>query len=288
MRAQRQILRMAFTLTDLVVLLGLAAMVLSFLMPAILTAQGAAGRRETINSLKNIGLALHNAADAFNRFPPAYGNFGKPPDATVHVHILPFIEHSAEHKQYIQANGGDKVQSFKIPEFLSSLDTSRTKDEGVQNFAANLRVFSTVGVKSAYNKNIEFDKKETFDGKLRFPQILDGTANTIVYSTKYAVCGDGGSRYAPNPHSKFAAFFGVNAATEKASPNSAKATFQLAPATKECVCSPLMAQSFEKNGLIVGIADGSVRTLGAGISAENWNRALHPNDGMILEEGWDN
>jgi hypothetical protein len=46
-----------------------------------------------------------------------------------------------------------------------------------------------------------------------------------------------------------------------------------------------MAQSFTKN-VLVGLADGSVRDVSPALSAETWNRAIHPADGQPLGADW--
>jgi type II secretory pathway pseudopilin PulG len=289
MRIQRRMNRAAFSLTELLIVLSLAALTLSLMMPAVLNAQGAANRRQSINNLKDIGIALHNCNDTFRKLPPAHGKLGNVAvDATIHVHLLPFIEQDNAYKKYFEEKGGDKVQKFTIRTFSSELDPShKDKDEGVQNFAANLRVFADIGVQTPFDQDIAPGQDETFKGGSRIPAtFVDGTSNTIVYSTKFAICGEGGSRYAPEPRTKFAAFFAMNAATEKASPTSAKATFQLVPSAKECVCTPPMAQSFEKAGILVALGDASVRTVSATISFQTWNMAVQPNDGKVLGDDW--
>ena len=48
---------------------------------------------------------------------------------------------------------------------------------------------------------------------LRLLQIQSPASRLGAYqATKFAVCGEGGSRYAAEPSSKYAAFFGQNAA----------------------------------------------------------------------------
>jgi hypothetical protein len=95
----------------------------------------------------------------------------------------------------------------------------------------------------------------------------------------------GGSKYAAEANSKFAAFFGQNAAQKPAHASDETATYQLQPAGKDCRTSPLMAQAFAKS-LLVGLGDGSVRAISPTMSAETWNRALCPNDGLRLGNDW--
>src|SRR5207244_2701002 len=82
----------------------------------------------------------------------------------------------------------------------------------VQNFAANLRAFSDKGYKTPFEANMP-PLAAVEPGAASLPKSFpDGTANTIAFITKFAECGDGGSRYAAAPDSKFAAFFGQDAA----------------------------------------------------------------------------
>ncbi len=84
-----------FTLIELLVVLSIIAMLIAFLFPAVRRSREASLRSHCKNNLKQIGLALHNYAEAFGTLPPAYtvdanGN---------RLHswrtlILPFIESS--------------------------------------------------------------------------------------------------------------------------------------------------------------------------------------------------
>ena len=107
---------------------------------------------------------------------------------------------------------------------------------------------------------------------------LHGTSNTFVFATKYSICGEGGSGYAADPTSPWAAFFGQNAAETTAHPSDPRATFQLAPGKGECLTSPLMAQSFTRAGILLACADGSVRLARPPLRVEIWNMAVQPND----------
>src|SRR5262249_32807719 len=148
--------------------------------------------------------------------------------------------------------------------------------------AANLRVFSDKGV-NTYVLDDMPPLAALEPGTASIPKsFVDGTSNTIVFSTKFSVCGQGGSRYWANPVSPFAAFFGQNVAKNDAHPTIPRATFQLAPEADECLCSPLMAQSFTIDGVQVGLGDGSVRMLYVNLSPVIWNQALQPNDGNPL------
>jgi hypothetical protein len=281
--------RRGFSVISLLVILAIIAILLGLLIPAVQRVREAAARAQTMNCLKQIGIALHNAHDTHKVFPPAFSKYADLDfPAAVHVHILPFLEQVNLYKVYIREKGGEEISKTLIPTYLSPLDYSMAgaPPPGMQNYAANLRVFADKGIKARYDKPLPALAAEE-PGSARIPAtFLDGTSNTVVYATKLAVCGDGGSRFASAPNSNTAAFFGEQPAEKPADPEDAKATFQLRPNPKQCRCSPLMAQSFTTSGLIVMLGDASVRQVQAAISAETWNRALHPNDGMVLGNDW--
>ncbi len=282
--------RRGFSAIELLVVLAILSFLVALVVPAVQGAREAAQRQETINNLKQMALAIHNANDAYKRMPPAFDKFGSGQvAASIHVHLLPYLEQARLYKAYMAQEGKGETATAKVPVFVSGEDPStKDKTDGVQNFPANLRVFSKKGNATKADANMP-ELKETEPGAASIPATFpDGTSNTIVFATKYGICGEGGSRYAADPASKFAAFFGQNAAKVKAHPSDPTATFQLAPGAKECACSPLMAQSFDKKGLHVALADGSVRSLSAELTVQTWNFALQPNDGNVLGADWNN
>ncbi|MBM4070128.1 MAG: DUF1559 domain-containing protein [Planctomycetes bacterium] len=275
---------------DVLVVLAITAVGLGVLLPAVHALQGRDAAKQTVNNLKQICLAIHNFDGTFKKLPPAYGwigNFkGGGIGVSIHIHLLPFVEQEKLHLMYYDKD--KKVPAVVVPQFIAKLDPSlKDKEEvGIQNFPANLRVFADAGVATKYDKDMPA-LGEIAPGASRLVRtITDGTSNTIAFSTKYAYCGDGGSRYDSRPNAKTAAFFGQNAAKKKAHASDKEAAFQIMPSAKVCLCSPLIAQSFLPKEIHVGLADGSVRTVSSNISVETWNRAVQPNDGKPLGDDW--
>ena len=104
--------RLAFTLVELLVVIAIIGILVGLLLPAVQSAREAARRMQCSNSLKQIGLGLHNYHSAFKKFPPGrqtpyFGNFAGSTTSecwtgaiSVHTHILPYLELGNAYNQF--------------------------------------------------------------------------------------------------------------------------------------------------------------------------------------------
>lgn len=266
------------SLLVLALLLGLSG---AAAIPALLHLQQQAKRNETMQRLGTTTLALHACNNVHGCLPPACDEFGRlDQPASVHVHLLPFVGEGALFRTFLGARDGNSEAEVAV--YRSPLDYTTEKREGVQNFAANLRVFSARGLATPAERDMD-PPSDVMPGQARIPRtFVDGLSNTLVLATKLAVCGDGGSRYAAHPALPHAAFFGQQAGTAPADSSSPGAIFQVMPREPNCICMPGMAQTYDAHGLLVGSADGSVRTVTNLTAVRAWNLSLQPNDGLVL------
>jgi prepilin-type N-terminal cleavage/methylation domain-containing protein/prepilin-type processing-associated H-X9-DG protein len=93
----RKFSRRGFTLIELLVVISIISILIGMLLPAVQKAREAAARISCTNNLKQIGLAMHNYAFDFERFPPSRQAEGL---ATWAVLILPYLEQSNLYNQW--------------------------------------------------------------------------------------------------------------------------------------------------------------------------------------------
>lgn len=100
------------------------------LVPAIMGVRVAARRAQSMNNLKQIGLAFHNYHSVYGHFPAAdgVGPDGKTP-VSWRVLILPFIEQEPLYRQYNQNEPWDSPSNRKVLEQMPMIYQGLSSDE---------------------------------------------------------------------------------------------------------------------------------------------------------------
>jgi len=242
---------------------------------------------------------------------------------TYHFHLLRFFEEGNLFDRSLGSvpfpggpitvhyPGNNNVYSQPLPTLLCPSDPSVASDGVVM---VNLDSFGA----SCYAPNALVTARADFtqnppvpnpQGRARIPNdFADGTSHTILHAEKYARCTntnmvpafqDGGTTWAYTtsvlfpwqpppmtpPGKAFQPGFAIAALVGRGAPNAVgpASIFQVQPSPFEGNCDPTRAATSHAGGMVVGMADGSVRLLAAGMSGDVWWSAVTPEGGEVLD-----
>jgi prepilin-type N-terminal cleavage/methylation domain-containing protein len=206
-----KISRRAFTLIELLVVISIISVLIGMLLPAVQKAREAAARISCANNLKQIGLAMHNYAGDFERFPPSRLGEGL---ATWAVIILPYMEQGNLYNQwniglpYFQQNNIARmspVKSYFCPSRRSANDPPTVSISG--DFPINTGGTATNIPGALADYAVVIDPSGTDEPSITTPNLsgsfqigygysllsfTDGLSNTLLVGDKHVPIGDNG------------------------------------------------------------------------------------------------
>ena len=318
--------RRGFTLVELLVVIAIIGVLVALLLPAVQAAREAARRTHCANNIRQIALAAHQYHDLHRHLPgmgytplethSVWGNH--------FFHLLPHLEENSLYDRALSSvalptgpvtiyfPGNNHVYCQPVPIFVCPSDPSVEPGGLVTIDGITWGASCYAGNSQALSKNdLDSIPPKGFgpQGKSRIPtDFPDGTSHTILYAEKYARCtstsmspeaGNGGNLWAycatkgldfPPPmeppykpfHAAFA-IIGYMGVTTTIGPES---IFQVQPEPFLGNCDPTRASTAHVGGMSVGMVDGSVRTLAAGMSGDIWWAAVTPKGGEVQGSDW--
>jgi hypothetical protein len=151
---------------------------IGMLLPAMQSARRSAWRAQSVNNLKQLGLAMHNYHDVTKGFPPMANvdEDGKPL-LSWRVHVLPFIEEQALYEEFHLDEPWDSDHNRKlIARMPAVLKAPNSRAEpGKTVYLGNA---SKTGVFELPDENQR--GKPKWPTGVRIQEIRDGTSNTIM------------------------------------------------------------------------------------------------------------
>jgi prepilin-type N-terminal cleavage/methylation domain-containing protein len=323
---QRTNQRRGFTLVELLVVIAILGVLIALLLPAVQAARESARVTKCKNNLKQIGLATHHHHDSFGHFPPGIGYYPTATDGTFGTswfHLLRFIEqenlfHSSlgtvpfpppggPTAAYYPGNNGVHGTIVKLyvcpsdPSVGSGVAIIEGYPFAVSCYASN----AFLGIQAGASPTM------IPQGKVPMSAVTDGLSNTIFNAEKYARCSttdpaiaqpfrDGGTAWALTtafafpwqpppmtlPGKAFQPGFCIPALAKLGAPDAIGPTskFQFQPKYQNH-CDPTRTAT-SHSVMVVGLVDGSVRTLSPSMNGTTWWFAVTPSGGEVLGSEW--
>lgn len=208
-----------FTLVELLVVIAIIGVMVGLLLPAVQAAREAARRMQCGNNLKQLGLAMHNYADAFKRFPAmGYRGWTSCSDPTAPglginansaygwvVAILPYVEETARYDAFMRLarpagaglpvcwalSDGDATRNAWIQQNwrgdLATLNCPSDSPPGDRQWSPALLNYK-VSVGDDYHQNHFLPCQSNRDNRgifqinrwLKLSAVTDGLSNTVM------------------------------------------------------------------------------------------------------------
>jgi prepilin-type N-terminal cleavage/methylation domain-containing protein len=294
---------LGFTLLELLVVIAIIGVLIALLLSAVQKTRGAAARTESANTLRQLGVAMHNFNNTYGYLPPALGwkpypNAPGGTDGTAFFFLFPFMEQDAIYQGcYAQALVTDPVtgvQTLQPAAYRAYFGSSTVKF--LQSALDPTLYQAMLWDYTPYTMNTLISylaNNAVLDGTRTIQTIPDGSANTIAFTEGYASCF-GSAAYRSGQWSLTPETTGivtlpgypivVTLVGPAIGPMPGN-TFEDNPGNFSN-CTGELPQSLFSGSIQVCLADGSVRSVSRGVSTTTWYAAMTPAGGETLGADW--
>lgn len=264
--------RPAFTLVELLVVVGIVGLLIGLLLPAVQKVRDAANRVSCGNNLKQLGLALQNYHDTHRHFPPgmSYAGGRDPrPFLSWHARLLPYLGQEALWQSTEAAFARDRdflhvpphvVGTVPVPAFACPSD-SRTRRPS----RSGRGMTSYLGVEGLSQQSrtgiLHLDSQVSLAG------VTDGAGNTLLVGERPPssdeVLGWWYAGWGQNQNGSAEMILGVREIRTFLGyiTECVRGPYKFQPGSVGNPCSALHFWSLHSGGAMFLFADGSVRLL---------------------------
>jgi hypothetical protein len=158
--------------------LCIVGLLAALLIPAVMAAREAAIRTQSMENLKQIGMALHSYHDTYNAFPAAYApDADGKPRMSWRAALLPFVDQLPLWEQYDSSAPWDDARNSAVRQTQLPIYQRPHGDEVGTNRTSYVVVTSQNHLADPSNP-----MQTLFPGGrwMRMSDVLDGTTNTIA------------------------------------------------------------------------------------------------------------
>jgi prepilin-type N-terminal cleavage/methylation domain-containing protein/prepilin-type processing-associated H-X9-DG protein len=301
--------RLAFTLVELLVVIAIIGVLIGLLLPAVQAARESARRSSCANNLHQIGIAVQNFHDVYEKLPPSRYLNGYP---TWFAIVLPYVEHRNLHLLWKLDMPYYAVQNKPVRE--TPVETFRCPSRGettlVSDGHGNAGNNATIGAAGDYvgvaGNNVHggerywrpdsngtiftarmFDipgyRGRHWESEMKFSRITDGLSKTFLAGEKHVPTNQQeqqGSLYNGDNQNNCARVAGVGAPLAK-SPDDL-AMCRAGPRCQKCVCDNF--GSWHPGVCQFVFADGHVAAISIDTDIQAIDRMAVRNDGLAVGE----
>jgi prepilin-type N-terminal cleavage/methylation domain-containing protein len=211
--------------------------------------------------------------------------------------------------------GNGNVYSQKVAVYICPSDPSvETGVVTIQGYSFGVSCYASNALMHTQNDFSTYPPTTiTVQGRTRILAVTDGTSNTIHYAEKYARCSttnpavspvfqDGGTAWAYTtsplfpwqpppmllPGKAFQPGFAISGLAVRGAPDAIGpgSKFQMQPTPFLGNCDPTRTATAHPGGMVVGLVDGSIRTMSPSVSGATWWAAVTPSGGEVLGPDW--
>jgi prepilin-type N-terminal cleavage/methylation domain-containing protein len=256
--------RGAFTLIELLVVIAIIGILVALLLPAVQKVRDAAQRVRCANNIRQLLVGIHHYADVNQGMLPPQHNKDEGPWA---FHLLPYIEQEPLYQQGQAGWSKSAIHMVVLAVLQCPTDASAPKGKcphgwGLSSYAPNFQLFGAI--KNSGNYSPQY----------RLSVIPDGLTNVLFIAERYRLPGTGEACWDEASPGKYGDQF---AWTSTAVPE---------VGVLWTLADYLRPNSAHAGGCMVGLGDGSARSVSPSISQATWWEACVPDDGSTLGPDW--